>query len=117
MKYNIEEYCEHFRKLLEAQLLRCEKMEKEKGRCDFEKKEKIIIGVIGGDGIGPIITREATRVLEKLLADEIATGSIVIKYIEDFPEEDKWIPEHVSSLTYWIRKSLNGENVWEHWLP
>ena len=62
MKYNIEEYCEHFRKLLEAQLLRCEKMEKEKGRCDFEKKEKIIIGVIGGDGIGPIIVDVAKEI-------------------------------------------------------
>ena len=50
MKYNIEEYCNHFRKLLESQLLRCERMEKESGRCDFSKKEKIIIGVIGGDG-------------------------------------------------------------------
>ena len=51
MKYDIDKNCEHFRALLESQLLRCERMENESGRCDFSKKEKIIIGVIGGDGI------------------------------------------------------------------
>ena len=55
---------------------------------DYTKKV-VTIGVIDGDGIGPIITREATRVLEKLLADEIAAGSIVIKYIEGLTIENR----------------------------
>ncbi len=82
MEYNIEQYCNHFRKLLESQLLRCEKMEKEAGRCDFPKKEKIIIGVIGGDGIGPIIVDVAKKVAEKLLCAEIESGRIEIRNID-----------------------------------
>ncbi|MBQ6997256.1 MAG: isocitrate/isopropylmalate dehydrogenase family protein [Oscillospiraceae bacterium] len=71
---------EAFRTLLEEQLVRLEKMNCEK--TDFTKKEVITIGVIDGDGIGPIITRHATRVLETLLADKIAAGKIVLKKIE-----------------------------------
>ena len=89
MNYNIDEYCEHFRKLLEAQLLRCEKMEKEAGRCDFSKKDKITIGVIGGDGIGPIIVDVAKKVAEKLLREEIEKGKIEIKVIEGLTIENR----------------------------
>ena len=46
---------------------------------DFTKLEKVTIGVIGGDGIGPIIVDQAERVLGKLLADEIAAGRIVLQ--------------------------------------
>ena len=45
------------------------------------KKDRIIIGVCDGDGIGPIITAEASRVLEKLLAPEIAAGKVEIRQI------------------------------------
>ena len=89
MKYNIEEYCNHFRKLLESQLLRCERMEKESGRCDFSKKEKIIIGVIGGDGIGPIIVDVAKKVTEKLLCEEISRGKVEIRVIEGLTIENR----------------------------
>lgn len=100
MEYNIEEYCNNFRKLLEAQLLRCEKMEKESGRCDFSKKEKIIIGVIGGDGIGPIIVDVAKNVAEKLLCNEIANGKVEIRVIEGLTIENRMaksmsVPEDV----------------------
>lgn len=100
MSYNIDEYCTHFRKLLESQLERCEKMEKNAGRTDFSKKDKIVIGVIGGDGIGPIIVDEAKRVAEKLLADEIASGRIEIREIagltiENRMEKNKAVPEEV----------------------
>ena len=89
MEYNIEEYCNHFRKLLKSQLLRCEKMENESGRCDFSKKEKIVIGIIGGDGIGPIIVDEAKKVSEKLLCDEISNGKVELKVIEGLTIENR----------------------------
>ncbi len=100
MEYNIEEYCNHFRKLLESQLLRCEKMEKESERCDFSKKEKIIIGVIGGDGIGPIIVDVAKKVAEKLLYEEISSGKVEIRVIEGLTIENRMakkqsVPEDV----------------------
>lgn len=100
MSYNIDEYCAHFRRLLEGQLERCGNMEKNAGRTDFSKKEKIVIGVIGGDGIGPIIVDEAKRVAEKLLAGEIAGGKIEIREIagltiENRMEKNKAVPEDV----------------------
>ena len=60
--------CEAFQKLLEEQLERIRNMNGEK--TDFSTKKQVTIGVIDGDGIGPVITAQATRVLEKLLAEE-----------------------------------------------
>ena len=57
--------CEAFQKLLEEQLERIRNMNGEK--TDFSAKKQVTIGVIDGDGIGPVITAQATRVLEKLL--------------------------------------------------
>ena len=78
---------EAFRKLLEEQLARIANMNCEK--TDFSTKKTVTIGVIDGDGIGPIITKQASRVLEKLLADEISAGSIVLKYIEGLTIENR----------------------------
>ena len=83
----INQACEAFRKLLEEQQTRIANMNAEK--TDFTTKKVVTIGVIDGDGIGPIITKQATRVLEKLLADEIAAGSIVLKYIEGLTIENR----------------------------
>ena len=66
----IEDSVKAFRNLLEEQLLREDRMEAEKNSASA-KKESITVGVIGGDGIGPIIVDEAERVLEKLLEEEI----------------------------------------------
>ena len=72
--------CESFRKLLEEQLCRIQNMNSVK--VDFSQKEVITIGLVDGDGIGPIIMAQAEKVLRKLVAEEIATGKIVLKKIE-----------------------------------
>ena len=84
---DINQACEAFRKILEEQQARIANMNTEK--TDFSTKKTVTIGVVDGDGIGPIITAQATRVLEKLLADEIAAGSIVIKQIEGLTIENR----------------------------
>ena len=84
---DINQACEAFRVLLEEQQARINNMNAEK--TDFSTKPCVTIGVIDGDGIGPIITAQASRVLEKLLADEIAAGSIVIKQIEGLTIENR----------------------------
>ena len=84
---DVNQACEAFKKILEEQQARIANMNTEK--TDFSTKETVTIGVVDGDGIGPIITKQATRVLEKLLADEIAAGSIVIKYIEGLTIENR----------------------------
>lgn len=95
---NIDQACEAFRKILEEQQNRIANMNG--GETDFSKKSVITIGVVDGDGIGPIITAQATRVLEKLLAEEIAAGAIVIKQIRGLTLENrlaqgKAVPEAV----------------------
>ena len=70
MNKDIETAKEKFGKLLEEQLVRLEKMKAVKDFTDYSKLDKIIIGVVGGDGIGPAITHEAHRILEFLLKDE-----------------------------------------------
>lgn len=85
----IEEAVGKFRTLLEEQSQRVERMENAEPPVDYSKKDKIIIGVCDGDGIGPIITAEATRVLEKLLAKEIASGKVEIRQIEGLTIEKR----------------------------
>ena len=84
---DINQACDAFRKILEEQQTRIANMSAEK--TDFSTKKTVTIGVVDGDGIGPIITAQATRVLEKLLADEIAAGSIVLKQIEGLTIENR----------------------------
>ena len=84
---NVEQACEQFRQLLLQQLDRAANMKAEK--TDFSQKETVIAGIIDGDGIGPIIMTQAVRVLEKLLADEIAGGKVQLKRIEGLTIENR----------------------------
>ena len=78
----IEAAKEQFGKLLEKQLKRVEVMKAQGDFIDYKKLDKIIIGVCGGDGIGPRITKEAARILEFLLKSEIEKGKVEIRYID-----------------------------------
>ncbi len=85
--FEVTKVCGAFMKLIEEQMDRIANMREEK--TDFTTKKCVTIGVIDGDGIGPIITKQASRVLETLLAQEIADGSIVLKYIEGLTIENR----------------------------
>ena len=89
MEEKIAAAAAQFETLLRQQLARQERMEKGAFTRDFAGAEKIVIGVIGGDGIGPIIVKEARRVLEKLLADEIGSGRVALKDIEGLTLENR----------------------------
>ena len=80
---------EQFRSILEEQIARQRKMEQDKAYTDYKKLDKIIIGVCGGDGIGPIISAESVRVLEFILKDEIAAGKVEIRTIEGLTIENR----------------------------
>ena len=86
---DVDKALEHFRKLLEAQLERVEAMKAGEGWVDYSKQVPIIIGVVGGDGIGPYITAEAVRVLKYLLQDEIAQWKVNIRDIEGLTIEER----------------------------
>lgn len=79
--------CEHFRKLLSEQLQRIENAKTE--RVDFAKKATITIGIVAGDGIGPIIMEQAVCVLNVLLAEKIASGKVKIVTIEGLTIENR----------------------------
>ncbi len=82
MEEQIRAAAAHFEKLLRQQLERQEAMARASAARDFETAEKIRIGVIDGDGIGPVIVAQARRVLEKLLAPELASGRVELRNIE-----------------------------------
>jgi isocitrate dehydrogenase (NAD+) len=89
MSKEIEEAKEQFGKLLEEQLERVKRMKKAEDWLDYTKLKPIIIGIIGGDGIGPYITKEAKRVLEFLLKKEIDGGRVKLKVIEGLTIENR----------------------------
>ena len=89
MESQIKEAVSKFEALIREQLARNEKIKAEKDFIDYEKLDKIIIGVCGGDGIGPIITKESARVLEYMLADEVKSGRIEFKYIDGLTIENR----------------------------
>ena len=67
----IKESLARFEELLRQQLERTDRLALAPPAKDFGRLEQVTIGLVGGDGIGPIIMKEARRVLEKLLADEM----------------------------------------------
>lgn len=80
---------EQFRRVLEQQIARQRRMEAGAAAVDYTKKDKIVIGVIGGDGIGPILVEQASRVLRCLLADDLAAGRIELRPIEGLTIENR----------------------------
>ena len=88
-KEKIEAAKEKFGILLEEQLARVERMKNEPDFIDYSKLDKIIIGVTGGDGIGPAITGQAQRILEFLLKDDIASGKVEVRNIEGLTIEKR----------------------------
>lgn len=96
----IERAKEHLGKVLEKQFARIEKMKSVKDFIDYEKLDTIVIGIVGGDGIGPYITAEAQRILEFLLKKEVEKGRIKFKVIdgltiENRAKHNKAIPDDV----------------------
>jgi len=89
MENKITASAEKFAALIEAQLARVERMKAQKEFVNYEKLDKIIIGVCGGDGIGPIITGEAQRVLTFLLKEEVEAGKVEFKVIDGLTIENR----------------------------
>jgi len=83
------DYMKQFENIVAAQLKRIEKMKEEQDFIDYKTLDKIIIGIIGGDGIGPAITSHAHRVLATLLADEVQKGKVEFRVINGLTIENR----------------------------
>ena len=115
----IEQCVEQFRTILEEQTERCRKMAENRVVTDYKNLDKIIIGVVGGDGIGPIISAEAARVLEFLLKEEVAAGKVEIRNIEGLTIENrmaqhKAIPDDVLAELKKCHVILKGPTTTPH---
>lgn len=96
----MSDYLAHLEALVKEQKARVEAMKGQKDFVDYSTLDKIIVGVVGGDGIGPAITAQAQRVLEYLVADDLAAGKIEFRVIEGLTierraAEGKAIPDAV----------------------
>ena len=88
-KAQLDAACEKFRKLMSDQLTRVEDMKAQGDFVDYSALETIKIGVCGGDGIGPVISAQARRVLEFILADLVKAGKVEFKDIEGLTIENR----------------------------
>ena len=92
----IERAKAHFGKVLEVQMARVEQLKSTTELVDWNAKERIVIGTIGGDGIGPAITETARNVLERLLSDAVAAGRVEFRNIEGLTIENR--AAHLQSI-------------------
>ena len=86
---DIKKAQEAFGELIKGEYERIERMKQGEEPVDFSKKEKIIVGILPGDGIGPIIMKQAVRILKELAANEIASGKIELREIEGMTIENR----------------------------
>ena len=85
----IEAAKQHFGTVLEQQLERVERLKEEGDWVDYSTLSPIIIGMLGGDGIGPTISDETQKVLEYLLRDRVAAGKVQFKVIDGLTIENR----------------------------
>ncbi len=115
----IDEAVEKFRSLMEGQLERAKNIKANKDFIDYEKLDKIVIGICGGDGIGPIITKESQRVLEFMLKDQVESGKVEFKVIDGLTIENraaclKAIPDDVLEELKQCHVILKGPTTTPH---
>ena len=80
---------EHFGTVLQQQLERVERLKEEGDWVDYSSVSPIIIGMLGGDGIGPTISDETQKVLEYLLRDEVESGKVEFRVIDGLTIENR----------------------------
>lgn len=80
---------EKFGALIEEDYKRIDRMNQAQEPLDFDKLDKIIVGILPGDGIGPVIMPLALRVMETLVGEDIASGKIELRHIEGMTIENR----------------------------
>jgi isocitrate dehydrogenase (NAD+) len=100
MEQQISIACERFARLVRKQLARAEAIKAQKGFTDYLSLRPLIIGLCGGDGIGPVIMTETRRILHYLLAGRLERGELLFRdipglTIENRIQAGKAIPEEI----------------------
>lgn len=89
LQANIDAAKEKFAELVVSEAARIERMRNAPAAPDYSKLNPVIIGVIPGDGIGPIVMKQTLRVLSMLLAEPIAAGRIEFRTITGLSIEER----------------------------
>ena len=89
MNKDVEVAKEHFGKVVSEQLERIEKMKAGQDWTDYGKLSPIIVGIVGGDGIGPYIAKHAETILKFLLKNEVESGKVELRTIEGLTIENR----------------------------
>ena len=102
-----------FGAVIEQQLERIERIKTSPEPTDFSKVKPIIVGMLGGDGIGPMIAAESRRVLEGLLKQEVDAGKVEFRTIEGLTIENRAeklqsIPDDVMAAVKQCHVTLKG---------
>jgi isocitrate dehydrogenase (NAD+) len=85
----VERAKEHFGKIVAEQLERVERMKQAQDWINYNELRPVIIGIVGGDGIGPFICQHAHHILEHLLQDAVADGRVEFRFIEGLTIENR----------------------------
>lgn len=109
----IDKAKDHIETLIQEQLARVERLKNEPDWLDYQAMSHVVVGVCGGDGIGPFITAEAVRVLEYVLEPEVKSGKIEFRNIEGLTIENraaqgKALPDEVVTELHKCHAVLKG---------
>ncbi|MFX0006411.1 MAG: isocitrate/isopropylmalate family dehydrogenase [Promethearchaeota archaeon] len=105
----VENAKDHFEKLIREQLERVEQMKQAEDWIDFSSIKPIIIGVAGGDGIGPEITNHARTIMDLVLKEEIETRAIEVRDIVGLTIENR--AKHMKAIPDDVLKQLKECHV------
>ncbi len=105
----IERAKDHFGELVKQQLQRVEQLKADAQWTDFGKVKPIVIGLLGGDGIGPSITAEAQRILEHLLREQVSAGKVKFRTIDGLTIENR--AAHLKSIPDDVLKEIKACHV------
>ncbi|NDC82462.1 isocitrate/isopropylmalate dehydrogenase family protein [bacterium] len=89
LELEIDAALEQFKSILVGQLERVDQLKNENVRIDFMQVPCIRIGVCGGDGIGPIISSVAQRILSEALKEYVSSGKVEIVDVEGLTIENR----------------------------
>lgn len=80
---------ERFGELIRSEFERIERMKADNGAKDFGSLDKIVVGILPGDGIGPMIMEQALRVIRALIPSELERGKVELRRIEGMTIENR----------------------------
>lgn len=86
---NREEARQKLDVILDKQKARVQRMREQKDFVDYAALDKLIIGICGGDGIGPVITKASEDVLRFLLKAEVEAGRVEFREIDGLTIENR----------------------------